>query len=99
MDILFILIACAVYISIGISAEKDVKDKIKNYREQALWQQGYVDDKLAKKIVLEKKTICNLCLIGWPMYKLFLVGESLGTKVFEILSENSYENRIATWFV
>ena len=53
-----------------------------------------------KKVRLNKKFISILSAIGWPFAYSFMIGyELLGREVFNTLTKEHEEDRIAAWFI
>lgn len=98
MTVLFIILTILVYLVICLAVGKDIEKNIKKYREDAL-KEGVIDYGLIKELNNNKKTIIMLGAIGWPLYYLFCMGASFGSDIYNLLTRDNYENRIATWFI
>jgi len=99
MTFIFILLAILVYVATCLIIRKNVETRIKEYSKETIWIEGIVDNALAAKLINNKKTIITFGAIAWPLYYLFCIGAAFGSKIYDLLVGDNYENRIATWFI
>lgn len=76
-----------------------IYDSISNYPKDTISIQCGYDAYFSFKLKEYYEIICILGVIGWPIYVLFLIGEKIGVKIFNLKVGDNNEDRIASWFV
>lgn len=99
LNIIFFAILLIAYYIMAKVVSEDIKETIKQYKKESLWKLGFVNKKIASKLEDEKDTLVLFGAIAWPMYYLFKMGAVFGTDVYNLINDENYEDRIASWFV
>ena len=76
-----------------------IKDKISDYKNYSAYKYGIVDEKLLVYLLKNKEKLAMYGALGWPIYYLFSIGAACGADMFDALTMDDYENRIATWLI
>lgn len=74
-------------------------EKIKHYKDDSIRKYGILDKKLYSYLNENKEKLATYGALGWPIYYLFSVGAACGADVFNTLTKDNNENRIATWLI
>jgi len=97
--ILFFAVILMVYAVIYSVTKSIIIDKIRNYKDDSIRKYGIIDERLYCYLHDNKEKLAIYGALGWPIYYLFSVGAACGADIFNTLTSDDYENRIATWLV
>ena len=76
-----------------------IREKIRYYKNDSVEKHGILDKRLYDYLHENKEKLAIYGALVWPIYYLFSIGAVCGAGIFNTLTSNNYENRIATWFV
>jgi hypothetical protein len=79
--------------------KEDILERIKNYKNNSIWSNGFVDNKINSILCNEKETIAKFGALAWPLYYPFIFGLTFGKDIYYLLIGKNYENRIASRLV
>ena len=99
MMILFFAITLIVYAIMYAVTKSNIIAKIKVCRDDSIRKHGIYDERLYGYLFENKEKLAIYGALGWPIYYLFSIGAACGSDIFNILTSDNYENRIATWLI
>lgn len=97
--ILFFTIILIAYAMMYAITKNIIIEKIKNYKDDSVDKYGIVDERLYGYLLENKEKLAIYGALGWPIYYLFIIGAVCGADIFNTLTSDNYENRIATWLI
>lgn len=97
--ILFFVIILTVYAMMYAVTKSIIIEKIKSYKNVSIKKYGILDERLYDYLHENKKKLAIYGALGWPIYYLFSIGATCGTNIFNTLTSDNNENRIATWLI
>lgn len=97
--ILFFAIILIAYAIMYAITKSIIIEKIRNYKDDSVDKYKIVDERLYGYLLENKEKLAIYGALGWPIYYLFSVGAACGADIFNILTSDNYENRIATWLI
>lgn len=74
-------------------------EKIRHYKDDSIRKYGILDERLYSYLNENERKLAIYGALGWPIYYLFSVGAACGADVFNTLTKDNNENRIATWLI
>ena len=74
-------------------------EEINDYKDYSIRKYGIVDERLYCYLHENKEKLAIYGALGWPIYYLFSIGAACGADIFNTLTSDNYENRIAPWFI
>ena len=74
-------------------------EEINDYKDYSIRKYGIVDERLYCYLHEKKEKLAIYGALGWPIYYLFSIGAACGADIFNTLTSDNYENRIATWLI
>jgi hypothetical protein len=99
MMILFFAITLIVYAIMYAVTKSNIIAKIKVCRDDSIRKYGIYDERLYGYLSKNKEKLAIYGALGWPIYYLFSIGAACGSDIFNTLTSDNYENRIATWLI
>lgn len=100
--IIGLILAVGLYFFIGVTifADFDFHETMNLLKEPIVKHTTYVSPSETIKYVMNNVlVISNICIILWPLVLLFMLGCSMGRRLYENLTLLYEEDRIASWFV
>ena len=97
--ILFFAIILIVYALMYFVTKSIIIEKIRNYKDDSIWKYGILDKRLYGYLLENETKLAIYGALGWPIYYLFSIGAVCGADIFNTLTSDNYENRIATWLI
>lgn len=97
--ILFFAIILIVYAVMYAVTKSIIIDEIRDYKKNSIQKYGILDERLYGYLHENKKKLAIYGALGWPIYYLFSIGAACGTYIFNTLTSDNNENRIATWLI
>ena len=100
--IIGLTLAVGLYFLIGfiIFYDFDFGNTVNSLNEPIVKHTTYVSPfKTMKYVVDNESVILNICMILWPLVLPFMLGCSMGRRLYENLTLPYEEDRIASWFV
>ena len=73
--------------------------RISGYKDYSIRKYGILDERLYSYLNENKEKLAIYGALGWPIYYLFIIGAVCGADIFNTLTSDNYENRIATWLI
>jgi hypothetical protein len=92
--LLLVLYCCGFYLTKGI-----IETYINSYHTKQIYGYNAVNEHISAVLNRFWNTFSFYGALAFPLTALFAIGASFGTKFFNILIDDNYENRIITWFV
>lgn len=74
-------------------------EKIRHYKYDSILKYGILDERLYGYLRENGGKLAIYGALGWPIYYLFSIGAVCGASIFNTLTSDNNENRIATWLV